>query len=125
MLLLLAYCLMLFDAVMTLVVHEEVGELNPLWIQALEYDSNSFIYGKIAISVALALGILSLWRLRPEAGRLATMLAILVYGSVAYVHIEVYRAITNRPPLLPQVVDAVDRLISDNAGTWSGGPRTL
>lgn len=121
MLLLLAYCLMLFDAVMTLVVHEEVGELNPLWIQALEYDSNSFIYGKIAISVSLALGILTLWRLRPEAGRLATMLAILVYGSVAYVHIEVYRAITNRPPLLPQVVDAVDRLISDNAGTWSGG----
>lgn len=125
MLLLLAYCLMLFDAVMTLVVHEEVGELNPLWIQALEYDSNGFIYGKIAISVALALGILSLWRLRPEAGRLATILAILVYGSVAYVHIEVYRAITNRPPLLPQVVDAVDRLISDNAGTWSGGSGTL
>jgi|GEM_PF-5223373 len=121
MLLLLAYSLMLVDAVMTLLVHEEAGELNPLWVQALEYDSTRFIYGKILVSVALSLGLLTLWRLKPETGRMATLLAILVYGSVAYLHLEVYRAINAQPPVFPFLVEWVDRGLSDPPSLTLGG----
>lgn len=116
MLLLLAYALMLVDAIMTLAVHEEVGELNPLWVQSLMYDSTRFIYGKIAVSVALALGLLALYRLRPLAGLLATIFALLVYGSVAYIHVEVYRAVTSQPPLIPRAVEAADEWLSSRPG---------
>lgn len=120
MLLLLAYSLMLVDAAMTLVVHEEAGELNPLWVQALEYDSTRFIYAKILVSVAISLGLLTVWRVKPETGRLATLLAILVYGSVAYLHLEVYRAINAQPPVFPVVVEWVDRGLSPQSSLTGG-----
>ncbi|MEO7995449.1 MAG: DUF5658 family protein [bacterium] len=108
MLLLLAYALMLHDLIMTLLVHEDAGELNPLWVQSLDYDSTAFIYGKIAISAAIALGLLWLYKVRPTTGQWLTILAVVVYGLVGYIHWEVWRATRGEGPLIPAVVERVD-----------------
>ena len=111
MALLVAYALMLVDAIMTILVHEEAGELNPLFARLLAYDELRFIYAKLAVSLSLALGLLVLNNARPAVGRLLTFLTMGVYLLVAYVHLEVYRSIQGQGPLIAPVVDSLERML--------------
>ncbi|HYE77841.1 MAG TPA: DUF5658 family protein [bacterium] len=115
MLLLFAYALMLADGIMTLVVHQEVGEVNPLFEELLFYDEILFIYCKIAVSVALAVGLAVLTKVRPRAGQLTTILAVVVYGFVAYLHAEVLMAIEGRPPLSGPAVNFLEAVLAQPA----------
>ena len=112
MLLLVAYALMLNDLIMTLVNSPNAGELNPVWMRVLETNATEFIYAKILVSIALALGLLVLQRVRPRVGLISTILTIVVYAGVAYIHVEVNRANNLQPPLLPAVVDRLDQWLS-------------
>lgn len=112
MLLLFAYALMILDGIATLEVNEEAGELNPLFESLLNYDSVLFIYCKIGVSAALATGLAVLHKVRPRAGQVATILAVVVYGLVAYLHLEVYRALNGYTPFLPPVVNFLEGALS-------------
>ena len=111
MALLIAFALMIVDTTMTLVVHQDVGELNPIFARLLAYDETRFIYAKIAVSISLAMGLLILNNVRPLIGKALTILAVFTYLGVAYIHLEVYRSVNHQPPFLMPLVDTAEKWI--------------
>ena len=103
------YALMIFDLVMTLFHHEESGELNPLFQKLLTGEPVHFIYIKLAFNSIAAFGILILTKYRPSMGRFFTILGIVIYAIVAYLHVEVYRLNSDMQPLVPCFTNWIDK----------------
>jgi len=110
MALIIMYALMIFDLLMTVVHHEEAGELNPLFTKILAGQPVHFIYIKLAFNSLAAFGILLITKLRPVLGTIFTILGIIIYLIVAYLHIEVWRVNNGLTPLLPFLTAKIDSL---------------
>jgi hypothetical protein len=102
------YALMIFDLMMTLIHHEEAGELNPLFERLLTGEPVHFIYIKLLFNSLAAFGILILTKYRPIMGKFFTILGIIVYAIVAYLHVEVYRLNADMQPLIPSLTKWID-----------------
>lgn len=111
MTLLIMYALMIFDLMMTLMHHEQAGELNPIFAKILAGEPMIFIYLKLTFNSAAALGILILMKYRPIIGKFFAFAGMIVYAIVAYLHLEVYRLNHGQFPLLPDVVSFIDSFI--------------
>jgi hypothetical protein len=101
--LVIMYALMIFDLIMTLMHHEESGELNPLFKKLLIGQPFVFIYLKLAFNSIAAIGIIVLLKYRPLLGRICTYIGLVIYLFVAYIHIEVYRVNHEMIPLIPPI----------------------
>ena len=99
---------MIFDLMMTLMHHEQAGELNPLFEKLLAGEPLFFIYIKLAFNTFAALGILILMKHKPSMGLGFTILGLVVYFIVAYLHIEVFRINHDMTPLIPELTNFID-----------------
>ncbi|MBU1023934.1 hypothetical protein KKB99_06595 [bacterium] len=106
--LIVMYSLMIFDLMMTLMHHEQAGELNPMFQRILIGQPVAFVYLKLIINSIAALGILVLMKYRPTMGTIFTWMGISVYLCVAYLHIEVFRVNQGLAPLLPMFTKTID-----------------
>ncbi len=111
MILILMYALMVFDLMMTLMHHEQAGELNPMFAKILAGQPMAFIYLKLAFNTIAALGILLLLKHRPFMGKLFAFLGMIIYAFVAYLHVEVFRVNNGQDPLLPLFTSFIDSFI--------------
>lgn len=105
------YALMVFDLMMTLMHHEQAGELNPMFAKILVGQPIAFIYLKLAFNTSAALGILILLKQRPLMGKVFAFLGLLIYAFVAYLHVEVYRLNHDQNPLIPAFISILDGFI--------------
>ncbi len=108
MTLIIMYALMIFDLMMTLMHHEQAGELNPMFAKILAGQPMIFIYLKLTFNSVAALGILILLKYRPFMGKMFAVMGMIIYAMVAYLHLEVYRVNHEQSPLLPDVVSLID-----------------
>ena len=110
MTLIIMYALMIFDLMMTLIYHEDAGELNPMFARILIGQPLYFIYLKLAFNSAAALGIVVLHKYKPILGQFFIILGIIIYGFVGYMHIEIYRLLNNQAPLIPAFTRFIDKI---------------
>ena len=102
---------MIFDLMMTLMHHEQAGELNPMFAKILAGKPMIFIYLKLTFNSVAALGILILMKYRPFMGKFFAFTGLIIYAIVAYLHLEVYRVNHGQSPLLADVVRFIDGFI--------------
>jgi hypothetical protein len=83
---LLMYILMIVDLAWTLMHHEEVGELNPVFTRLLMGNEVAFVYLKLAANTVAAFIVIYLRPRRPIISRVLTIFGILIYGVVVWLH---------------------------------------
>ena len=111
MIIIFMYAFMIFDLMMTLMHHEQAGELNPMFAKILAGQPMSFIFLKLAFNTTAALGILILMKYRPFMGKVFSLLGLIIYAFVAYLHIEVFRVNCGQSPLFPAFTSFLDSVI--------------
>jgi len=83
---LLMYILMIVDLAWTLMHHEEVGELNPVFTRLLMGNEVAFVYLKLAANTVAAFIVIYLRPRRPIVSRVLAIFGILIYGVVVWLH---------------------------------------
>ncbi len=89
----LMYILMITDLTWTLMHHEEVGELNPLFARMLSDNEVTFVYMKLAANSIAAFIVIFLRRQHRILSHVLAALGIIVYGFVVWMHWFVYQCL--------------------------------
>jgi hypothetical protein len=96
------YFLMICDLLFTLFNYRESEELNPIFRRFLYGGGQQwFVYVKLAMNTAAAYAIIILRRYKPGLSIALAVLGIIIYGTVFYLHIEVYKVHNDRDPITP------------------------
>ena len=80
------YILMIVDLTWTLMHHEEVGELNPIFTTLLSDNEIGFVYLKLVANTIAAFIVIYLRPRRPIVSRMLALFGIAIYGVVVWLH---------------------------------------
>jgi hypothetical protein len=117
------YFLMICDLLFTLFNYQDSDELNPIFRKLL-YGGGAhwFIYVKLMLNTGAAYAIIILRKHRRLLSIVLTIVGIIIYGIVFYLHIEVYKVNNGHDPITPGLKQILlETGISPNTEIGAGG----
>jgi hypothetical protein len=96
------YSLMICDLLFTFFNYREADELNPLFRKLLYGGGHHwFIYVKLTMNTAAVYAIMLLRKYRRTLSVVLTIVGIVIYGVVFYLHVEIYQINHGQDPITP------------------------